>query len=118
MEEYLQGGLFQVLNEPPDVTLPGGADPPRMAILPGAMPGAGVLHEQPQFAASFYLENHMALNDQWGVRVFLMFHFIFIKKCLCGEKMLYYLLLRESDSLALLRDREITLSSEYSKEMK
>jgi len=34
--------------------------------------------------------------------------------------MQHYLLLREKepDSLALLRDRKITLSSEYSKEMK
>lgn len=55
-----------------------------------------------------------------GVFFFLFFFSILQKKHSCGEKMLHYLLLREkeSDSLALFRDRKITLSSEYSKEMK
>lgn len=55
-----------------------------------------------------------------GVFFFLLFFFTLQKKYSHGEKMLHYLLLREkeSDSLALFRDRKITLSSEYSKEMK
>lgn len=55
-----------------------------------------------------------------GVFFFLFFFSILQKKHSRGEKMLHYLLLREkeSDSLALFRDRKITLSSEYSKEMK
>lgn len=49
------------------------------------------------------------------------FSSLFFKKThLCVGKMLHYLSLREkeSDSLTLLRDRKIALSSEYSKEVK
>lgn len=55
--------------------------------------------------------------------LFFSFHLLFSlaqKKHLCRGKMLHCFLLREKepDSLALLRDRKITLSGEYSKEMK
>lgn len=72
---------------------------------------------------SFLLASKWPL-EKWGCFYFSfsfsVSFFIFQKKHLCGEKMLHYLLLREkeSDSLARFRDRKITLSSEYSKELK
>lgn len=102
--------------------LPGGADFPGVAILLGAIPGCrGFTQTATVFFFLLSLANHMPLSDQLGVGVFFLFNFLFYfpKKALVwGEDAALLLREKESDSLALLRDRKITLSSEYSKEMK
>lgn len=96
--------------------LPGGAGSPGVAILLGGIPASwGFTWSDTVF--------FLPPSDHWrseSVDFFPFLFFYFPKKELVWGEDAALPLLREkkSDSLALFRDRKITLSSEYSKKMK